>query len=126
MENLGRYLNITNESDKAYRFGGWPIITQEDVDAYRTWFDKEWVVDKPLYADPSSSSSSIDFSFINNILIPKPMMKINMKQNIIFYIRHLISLDDVKISTHTSSFVICALHSLVKTILYSIPRSFIR
>jgi hypothetical protein len=36
MDNLGWYLNITNEGDEVYMLQGWVIIAQEDANAYRT------------------------------------------------------------------------------------------
>jgi hypothetical protein len=59
MENLGRYLNITNEGDEVRPLRGWPDIAQEDADASRTWFDKEWVVSKSLYDTIKTSMEQI-------------------------------------------------------------------
>jgi hypothetical protein len=91
-------LSVLNEGDETYPLRSWPIIAKEDVDAYQVWFDKEWVSGKPLYVTRLPALHRILFVLINNILTPKSNVKTNMEQNIIFYLRHLIPLDDIKLN----------------------------
>jgi hypothetical protein len=40
------------------------VIAQEDTDAYREWFNKEWITDKPLYATRLSALHRLLFAII--------------------------------------------------------------
>jgi hypothetical protein len=71
MNNLANLFNITNVGDEVYPLRGWPVIAQENVDAYQERFDQEWVSNKSLYVTRLSTLHRLLFVIINNILTLK-------------------------------------------------------
>jgi hypothetical protein len=126
MERLAGWLYVSNEGDEAYPLRRWLIIAHEDADVYRQWFDREWVADKPLYVTHFIALHRLLFAINNNIMILKSTIKTNMEHNVIFYLCHLLSLDDIKTSFLISFFSTCLLLLQVKIILDPIFLLYIR
>jgi hypothetical protein len=66
IENLAWWLDVPNESDETYSLCGWPVIAQENADAYvLDSIGNEFQVDPymplvcPLFTDCCSSLSTI-------------------------------------------------------------------
>lgn len=94
LENIARWLNLPNEGEETYLLRNWLRDTVELADSYKKWFDKSNIVGASLYASHLPSLHRLLFIFINNILIPKSKIKTNIEHGLMYYLHHLIQLDE--------------------------------
>ena len=95
-ENLATWLNLPNEGEEIYLIRNWPRDVPESSDSYKKWFNRSNIAGASLYATSLPSLHRLLFLFINNILTPKSKLKTNIEHGAIYYLRHLIQLDDTK------------------------------
>ena len=94
LDNVANWLGLVNEGEKAYLLRNWPELALESSDHYKTWFARRNFGVKPLYASSLPSLHRLLFLFVNNILIPKATIKSNIERGPMYYLRHLISMDE--------------------------------
>jgi hypothetical protein len=97
-ENLAEWLDLDNEGDETYLVRNWPRHALETPDAYKKWFNRHYISGDYLYVTHLPSLHRLLFLFINNILTPKSKIKTNMEHGAIYYLRHLIQLDDITLN----------------------------
>ena len=92
--NLAMWLGLVNDGEETYPLRKWPIDTALGNEyTYKRWFDRTNTGGAPNYVTKLPALHRLAFLFINNILTPKSTIKTNMEYNALYYLRHLLSLD---------------------------------
>jgi hypothetical protein len=96
LQNLANWLELPNEGEETYILRNWPRGMVETADHYKRWFKCSIKPGDYLYMTHLPSLHKLLFLLINNILVPKASIKTNMERGPMFYLRHLITLDQEK------------------------------
>jgi len=98
-ENLALWLGLVNTGEETYPLRKWPIDVAEGNEYnYKRWFDRNNTSGAPTYVTKLPALHRLAFLFINNILTPKSTIKTNMEYNALYYLRHLLSLDQKQLN----------------------------
>ena len=97
-ENVAEWLGLDNEGDETYLVRNWPRHALGTPDSYKKWFNRNYISGDSLYVTHLPSLHRLLFLFINNILTPKSKIKTNMEHGAVYYLRHLIQLDDITLN----------------------------
>jgi len=93
-ENLAMWLGLVNDGEETYPLRKWPSeMALGNEYSYKRWFDRTNAGGAPNYVTKLPALHRLAFLFINNILTPKSTIKTNMEFNALYYLRHLLSLD---------------------------------
>ena len=85
--------NIPQEGEEVYTIHHWPKGANEVE--YRSWIagNNNANRDDRLYANHLPAVHYLLFLFVNNILLAKATIKTNLKNSVIYYLRHLLEMD---------------------------------
>ena len=93
LANMAQWLELPNDGEESYPFRNWPLAALGTHGQYKKWFDRN-NIGGPIYVSNLPSLHRLLFLLINNILIPKATIKTNLEWGPMYYLRHLISMDD--------------------------------
>lgn len=118
--NLVFGLGLENTGTEEYVHKKWPsqppVIGIEND--YRRWFNRDQPFES-LYTTYQPFLHCLAHMFINNILTPKAKIKTNLEYSGLFYLCHLITLDDLDL--HIPYIIICHMRTTYIHTQHSLP-----
>ena len=96
---LAEILEMPNDGTMEYPHKNWPwdsenAIRHESDISYRKWFG--FSSKKEAYVTDLPALHRITLLFVNNILTPKFKIKTNVEKGALFFMRHMIEMDDLQ------------------------------
>lgn len=98
MDNVAQWLGVENDGEETYPKRSWPFYADGTNLDYKKWFDRNYISGAKIYVSHLPSLHRLLFLLINNILMPKATIKTNLEWGPMYFLRHLIQLDDKMIN----------------------------
>lgn len=120
LENLAKWLELQNYGTEIFVLKKWPSqppAVGSEMN-YHEWFYPNQPLD-PIYSTSLPSLHRFAHLLINNLLIPKAKIKTNIEFSGLFYLRHLLSLDNL--DPHISYIILCHMNTAAKNSQHSLP-----
>lgn len=101
LTELASLLGMSNSGHQIYPHKNWPrgpgnAVCQETVFYYRNWFGYQ--PNRDMYVTKLPALHRVAHLLVNNILTPKSKTKTNIENGALFYMKHMIAMDEIALN----------------------------